>query len=67
MARSLSTKRLFGAFACLALAPLGWFVPALVLLLLTLCVLAAVIALEHTAAARRRSRGARSPIEEVVV
>jgi low temperature requirement protein LtrA len=67
MARSLSTKRLFGAFACLALAPLGWFVPALVLLLLSFCVLIAVIALEHIAAARRSSRGARSPVEEVAV
>jgi hypothetical protein len=67
MARSLSTKRLFGAFACLALAPLGWFVPALVLLLLSFCVLIAVIALEHITAARRSSRGARSPVEEVAV
>ena len=56
MARSLSTKRLLGALACLALAPLGWFVPALVLLLLTFCVLTAVIVLEHIAAARRRAR-----------
>jgi len=67
MARSLSTKRLLGALACLALAPLGWFVPALVLLLLTLCVLTAVIAFEHAAAAPRRSRGTRSPVEEVAV
>jgi low temperature requirement protein LtrA len=67
MARSLSTKRLFGALACLSLAPLGWLVPGLVLLLLTFCVLTAVIALEHVAAARRRSREARSPVEEVAV
>ena len=67
MARSLSTKRLLGALACLALAPLGWFVPAIVLLFLTFCVLTAVIVLEHLAAARRRSRGAPSLVEEVSV
>jgi low temperature requirement protein LtrA len=67
MARSLSTKRLLGALACLALAPLGWFVPAIALLLLTFCVLTTVIALEHLTAARNRSPRTPSPVEEVAV
>ena len=50
MARSVSTKRLTGALACLALAAIGPFVPAIVLLLSTLCVLVAVIGVERVAA-----------------
>jgi low temperature requirement protein LtrA len=53
MARTVGTKRLTGALACLALAAMGPFVPAIVLLLSTLCVLITVIGVERLAARRR--------------
>jgi low temperature requirement protein LtrA len=53
MARTVGTKRLTGALACLALAAMGPFVPAIVLLLSTLCVLITVIGVERVAARRR--------------
>ena len=65
MAGSLSRKRLLGAIACLALAALGPFVPALVLLVLTVCVLITVIGGEHLAGVRRRARGEPSPFERL--
>ena len=57
MARTVSTKRLTGALACLALAAMGPFVPAIVLLLSTLCVLITVIGVERVAAGRRSAAG----------
>ena len=57
MARTVGTKRLTGALACLALAAMGPFVPAIVLLLSTLCVLITVIGVERVAA-RGRSTAA---------
>jgi hypothetical protein len=66
MAGSLSWKRLLGALACLALAALGPFVPALALAALTVCVLIAVIGAEQVAATRRRARGEPSPLERLV-
>jgi low temperature requirement protein LtrA len=63
LARSLSWKRLLGALACLALAALGPFVPALVLGGLTVFVLIAVIGAEQVAGVRRRARGEPSPLE----
>ena len=65
MARSLSWKRLGGALACVALAPLGLVAPALVLSALVVGVLVAVIALEELAAARRRARGEPSPLDRL--
>ena len=65
MAGSLSRKRLLGAIACLALAALGPFVPALVLLALTVCVLITVIGGEQLAGVRRRARGEPSQLERL--
>jgi low temperature requirement protein LtrA len=53
MTGSWASKRLFGAAGCLAAGAAGPFVPALVLAGLVNGVLAAVIASEHVAAARR--------------
>ncbi len=65
LAGSISRKRLGGAAACLALAPVGLVAPALVLSLLVVAVLVAVIALEELAAARRRRRGEPSPLAQL--
>jgi low temperature requirement protein LtrA len=65
LAGSLSWKRLLGALACLAVAALGPFVPALVLGGLTVCVLIAVIGAEQVAGVRRRARGEQSPLERL--
>ena len=66
MAGSLSWKRLAGALACLALAPLGLFVPALVFAALIVSVLVAVIGVEHIASARRHARGEHSSLEPLI-
>ena len=65
MSGTLSWRRLSGALACLVLAALGPFVPALVLLALTVCVLITVIGGEHLAGVRRRARGEPSPLERL--
>jgi low temperature requirement protein LtrA len=65
MAGSVSWRRLLGALACVALAALGPFVPAIVLAALTACVLTAVIGAEQVVAARRRARGEPSPLERL--
>ena len=57
MAGSLSWKRLLGALACISLAALGPFLPALALAALIIAVLIAVILAEHLADARRRAAG----------
>ena len=58
-------KRLYGAAGCLAVGAAGPFVPALVLAGLVIAVLAAVIASEHVAAARRARRGEPTPLERL--
>ena len=63
MAGSLSWKRLLGALACISLAALGPFLPALALAALIICVLIAVILAEHVAVARRRAQGEPPPPE----
>lgn len=65
MTGSWSRKRLFGAAGCLAVGLAGPFVPALVLAGLVVAVLAAVIASEHVAAARRSRRGEPTPLERL--
>ena len=65
MTGSWGTKRLLGAAGCLAVGAAGPFVPALVLAGLVIAVLAAVIASEHVAAARRTRRGEPTPIERL--
>ena len=65
MARSVSWKRLGGALACVAVAGVGAFAPALIVAALLVAVLVAVIAAEHVAAARRAARGEPSPLERL--
>jgi low temperature requirement protein LtrA len=65
MAGTLSWKRLGGAVACVAAGFVGLAVPALVLGALLVCVLVAVIAAEHVAAARRARRGEPSALERL--
>jgi len=65
MTGSWGLKRLYGAAGCLALGAAGPFVPALVLAGLVIAVLAAVIASEHVAAARRTRRGEPTPLERL--
>ncbi len=65
MAGSVSWKRLGGALACVAVAAVGAFAPALVVEALLVGVLVAVIAAEHVAAARRSVRGEPSPLERL--
>jgi low temperature requirement protein LtrA len=65
MTGSISAKRLVGALACLAVAGIGAFVPALAVSFLLVAVLVAVIAVEHVAAARRSARGEPSPLERL--
>ena len=61
MTGSWASKRLFGTAGCLAAGAAGPFKPALVLAGLVNGVLAAVIASEHVAAARRPARRTRAP------
>ena len=63
VAGSVSWKRLGGALACVAVGGVGAFAPALVVVALVVAVLAAVIASEEVAGARRRARGEPSPLE----
>ena len=63
MAGSLSWKRLLGALACVAVAAVGPFVPALVVAALLVAVLATVIGAEKMAAHRRHARGEPSPVD----
>jgi low temperature requirement protein LtrA len=65
MTGSPGWKRLAGAGACLAVAIVGLFVPALVVAALLVLVLVAVIGAEHVAGARRRARGEASPLERL--
>jgi low temperature requirement protein LtrA len=65
MTGTISRKRLFGAFGCLAAGVVGLFVPALALAGLLVVVLAAVIGSELVAAARRRRRGEPTPLERL--
>jgi low temperature requirement protein LtrA len=65
VAGTISPRRLAGAIACLAIAAIGAFAPALVVGALLLGVLVAVIVGDQIAAHRRRRRGEPSPIERV--
>ena len=65
MTRTVSVKRLAGAAACVAVAPVGLIAPALAVSALLLAILAAVIAAERLAAARRSARGEPSPLERL--
>ena len=65
MAGSVSWKRLFGAFVCVAIGFVGIFTPALVVAALLFLVLVAVIVSEYVAAARRSARGEPSPQEQL--
>src|SRR5215207_1761821 len=65
MAGTLAVRRLAGALACLAVAAVGTFAPALVVAGFLFGVLVAVIAAEQIAGMRRRRRGEPSPLERV--
>ena len=65
MAGTVSWKRLGGALACVAVAGVGLFTPALALAALLVAVLVVVIGAEHIAAARRNARGEPSPLERL--
>jgi low temperature requirement protein LtrA len=65
MTGTVSVKRLLGAIACLAVAPIGLVAPALVVAALLLAVLVAVIVAERLAAARRAARGDQTPLERL--
>ena len=65
MAGSVSWKRLGGAAACLAVAAVGSFASALVVIALVAAVLIAVIVSEQVAGARRRGRGEPTPLEQL--
>ena len=65
MTGTVSVKRLLGALACLAVAPVGLVAPALLVAALLLAVLVAVIAAERLAAARRAARGDPSPLDRL--
>jgi hypothetical protein len=56
MTKTLSRRRLEGAIACLAVAAIGTFAPALVVAGSLLAVLVGVIAADQMAAARRGRR-----------
>jgi low temperature requirement protein LtrA len=62
---TVSSKRLGGALACLAVGLLGGVLPALALAAVLVAVLVAVIAAEQVAAHRRRVRGEASPLERL--
>ncbi|HET7045139.1 MAG TPA: low temperature requirement protein A [Gaiellaceae bacterium] len=65
LAGSPSWRRLAGALACLAVAPLGAVAPALAVAGLLVGVLVTVIATEHDAGRRRSARGEPSPLERL--
>jgi low temperature requirement protein LtrA len=65
MTGTIGGRRLAGALACLAIAAIGTFAPALVVAALLLLVLVAVIVGDQVAAARRRGRGEPSPLERL--
>ncbi len=65
LAHTVAWRRVAGAIACLAVAAVGSFAPALVVSALLLAVLVTVIVADQLAAARRRSRGEPSPLERV--
>jgi len=65
MAGSVSTKRLGGALACVAVGALATVVPALAVAALLVAVLMAVIVAERVAALRRARRGEPSPLERL--
>lgn len=62
---TISGRRLAGALACIAIAAVGTFAPALVVAGLLFGVLVAVIVGDQVAAVRRRGRGEPSPLERV--
>ena len=65
MAGTVAWRRLAGAAACLAVAAIGTFAPALVVAGLLFAVLVAVIVSDQLAGARRRRRGEPSLLERV--
>jgi low temperature requirement protein LtrA len=65
VAGTVSWKRLGGALACVAAGAVGAFAPALVVVTLVVAILAAVIASEEIAGARRRARGEPSALERL--
>src|SRR5215218_658366 len=65
MSGTLAGRRLAGSLACLAVAAVGTFAPALVVAGLLFAVLVAVIVGDQIAGARRRQRGEPSPLERV--
>ena len=65
MTGTISGKRLTGALACLAVAGVGLFAPALVVGGLLVAVLVTVIVVERVAEVRRRGRGDPSPLERL--
>jgi low temperature requirement protein LtrA len=65
MTHAISTRRLGGAVACLAVGGIGMFAPALVVAAMLLAVLVAVIVADQVAATRRRRRGEPSPLERI--
>ncbi len=65
MTGTISGKRLTGAVACLAVAGVGLFAPALVVGALLVAVLVTVIVVERAAELRRRGRGEPSPLERL--
>jgi low temperature requirement protein LtrA len=67
LAGTVSVRRLSGAIACLAVGLVGLVAPALAVAILLVGVLVTVIVLERIAEARRRARGAPSPLERVEV
>jgi low temperature requirement protein LtrA len=65
MSGTLAGRRLAGALACLAVAAIGTFAPALVVAALLFGVLVAVIVGDQVAGAHRRQRGEPSPLERM--
>ena len=65
MTNAISTRRLAGALACLAVGGIGTFAPALVVSAMLLAVLVAVIVADQVVATRRRRRGQPSPLDRV--
>jgi low temperature requirement protein LtrA len=65
MTRTVSSRRLAGALACLAIGAVGTFAPALVVAALLFGVLVAAIVGDQVAAARREICGEPSPLERL--
>ena len=65
MTGTISVKRLTGAVACVAVAGVGLFAPALIVAALLVGVLVTVIVVERVAELRRRGRGEPSPLERL--